>query len=58
MESMNEQAEQRDRANRAELVERIGSPVAVVDGSALNLKITTPDDLRIAEALAATLFPH
>jgi 2-C-methyl-D-erythritol 4-phosphate cytidylyltransferase len=42
----------------AELVERIGSRVAVVDGSALNLKITTPDDLRIAEALAATLFPH
>lgn len=48
-----------DRAtDDAELVERIGSRVAVVDGAALNLKITTPDDLRIAEALAVTLFPR
>lgn len=50
---------ERDSAtDDAELVERIGSRVAVVDGSALNLKITTPDDLRIAEALAAALFPR
>lgn len=50
---------ERDRAtDDAELAERIGLRVAVVDGSALNLKITTPDDLRIAEALAAALFPR
>jgi len=41
----------------AELVERLGLRVAVVDGSASNLKITTPDDLKLAEALAA-LSPH
>jgi 2-C-methyl-D-erythritol 4-phosphate cytidylyltransferase len=35
----------------AGLVERIGGAVAVVDGSPLNLKITTPEDLEIAEAL-------
>lgn len=35
----------------AQLVERLGVSVRVVPGSARNLKITTPDDLRIAEAL-------
>jgi len=33
------------------LVERLGVPVAVVAGSARNLKITTPEDLRLAESL-------
>ena len=33
----------------AQLVERIGHPVAVVTGSPLNLKITTKEDLRLAE---------
>ncbi len=37
----------------ADLVERIGAPVAIVSGSALNLKITTADDLSLAEAIAA-----
>ncbi len=32
----------------AQLVERIGKPVAVVPGSPVNLKITTKDDLRLA----------
>lgn len=36
----------------ADLFERLGIAVQVVQGSALNLKITTPDDLRIGEALA------
>jgi 2-C-methyl-D-erythritol 4-phosphate cytidylyltransferase len=36
----------------AELVERIGAKVRIVDGSALNLKITTAADLEIAQALA------
>jgi len=37
----------------AALVERLGHPVAVVDGDYHNLKITTPDDLVAAEALLA-----
>ncbi|HJU28800.1 MAG TPA: 2-C-methyl-D-erythritol 4-phosphate cytidylyltransferase [Candidatus Binataceae bacterium] len=39
----------------ADLVERLGATVEVVQGSQLNLKITTPDDLRIAIALAPEL---
>lgn len=33
----------------AQLVERLGRPVSVVEGSPLNVKITTQDDLRLAE---------
>jgi 2-C-methyl-D-erythritol 4-phosphate cytidylyltransferase len=33
------------------LVERLGAPVAVVPGSPTNLKITTPEDLRLAESI-------
>ncbi|MGQ9576687.1 MAG: 2-C-methyl-D-erythritol 4-phosphate cytidylyltransferase [Thermoguttaceae bacterium] len=33
----------------AQLVERLGKPVAVVPGSAMNVKITTREDLRLAE---------
>jgi 2-C-methyl-D-erythritol 4-phosphate cytidylyltransferase len=36
----------------AMLVEHLGAPVAIVEGSANNIKITTPEDL----ALAARLF--
>jgi 2-C-methyl-D-erythritol 4-phosphate cytidylyltransferase len=35
----------------AQLVERLGVPVRIVEGSAMNLKITHPVDLAIAEAL-------
>lgn len=35
----------------AALVERIGVPVHVVEGDPCNLKITTPHDVRVAEAL-------
>lgn len=35
------------------LVERLGVPVAVVEGSPHNLKITTPEDLLLAEQLFA-----
>jgi 2-C-methyl-D-erythritol 4-phosphate cytidylyltransferase len=35
----------------ADLVERVGGTVKLVEGSALNLKVTTPIDLEIAEAL-------
>ncbi len=33
----------------AQLVERLGRPVVVVEGSPLNVKITTQEDLRLAE---------
>jgi 2-C-methyl-D-erythritol 4-phosphate cytidylyltransferase len=47
-------AARRDRfygTDEAVLVERAGLPVATVEGSPLNIKITTPLDLKIAEAL-------
>lgn len=34
-----------------QLVERLGHPVAMVPGSPWNIKITTPDDLRLAEII-------
>lgn len=37
----------------AVLVERLGHPVALVPGSRTNIKITSPDDLAMAEALLA-----
>ena len=37
----------------ADLVERIGTRVEVVEGSTANIKITTPSDLAIAEAIVA-----
>jgi|YelNatPaOPRAMG01_1025707.scaffolds.fasta_scaffold00651_19 2-C-methyl-D-erythritol 4-phosphate cytidylyltransferase len=39
----------------ADLVERLGQRVEIVEAAALNLKITTRSDLQIAEAIAATL---
>jgi len=38
--------------DEATLVERAGHPVAVVEGDASNIKITTADDLAVAEAIA------
>ena len=35
----------------ASLVERLGIPVGVIEGSRLNFKITTPEDLTLGEAL-------
>ncbi|HXV85705.1 MAG TPA: 2-C-methyl-D-erythritol 4-phosphate cytidylyltransferase, partial [Gemmatimonadales bacterium] len=37
----------------AELVERAGFPVIVVPDTPANIKVTTPEDFRLAEALAA-----
>jgi len=36
--------------DEAQLVEQLGHPVTLVDGSSLNFKITTHDDFRLAEA--------
>jgi 2-C-methyl-D-erythritol 4-phosphate cytidylyltransferase len=41
--------------DEASLMERLQHPVVVVPGSPLNLKITTPDDLALAEAILALL---
>lgn len=44
----------RDETNftdEASLVEQFGHPVAVVPGSPMNIKITVPDDFKMAEAL-------
>jgi len=41
--------------DEAQLVERIGHPVAVVEGSPMNFKITTADDFRMAEVVLDAL---
>jgi 2-C-methyl-D-erythritol 4-phosphate cytidylyltransferase/2-C-methyl-D-erythritol 2,4-cyclodiphosphate synthase len=41
-----------DATDEAALAERAGHPVRIVDGEATNIKITTPADLGIAEAIA------
>jgi 2-C-methyl-D-erythritol 4-phosphate cytidylyltransferase len=41
--------------DEASLVEALGETVVVVPGTCLNLKITTPDDLKMAEAILAFL---
>lgn len=41
-----------DATDEATLAERAGHPVRLVEGELTNLKITTPDDLPIAESLA------
>src|SRR5437899_1996473 len=42
-----------DATDEAALVERAGRPVRLVDGEAANIKITTPEDWPLAEAIAA-----
>ncbi|RIK81514.1 MAG: 2-C-methyl-D-erythritol 4-phosphate cytidylyltransferase [Planctomycetota bacterium] len=44
-----------DATDDAQLVERLGAPVALVEGSPMNLKITTKDDLRLAEQILKVL---
>ncbi|MBA3315384.1 MAG: 2-C-methyl-D-erythritol 4-phosphate cytidylyltransferase [Planctomycetota bacterium] len=41
--------------DEAQLVERIGHPVQVVEGSPMNFKITTSDDFKMAEAVLDAL---
>jgi 2-C-methyl-D-erythritol 4-phosphate cytidylyltransferase/2-C-methyl-D-erythritol 2,4-cyclodiphosphate synthase len=44
-----------DATDEAALAERAGHSVRLVDGEASNIKITTPEDLAIGDAIAATL---
>ena len=41
--------------DEASVVERAGYPVSVVEGSAFNIKVTRPEDLTVAEAIARRL---
>jgi 2-C-methyl-D-erythritol 4-phosphate cytidylyltransferase len=45
------EADADDATDDAALVERLGLPVQLVPGSPRNIKVTTPDDLHVAEAL-------
>jgi len=47
-----------DGTDEASLVERLGHAVHVVQGSPRNLKITTPDDLAMAEGILAASRPE
>ena len=42
-----------DATDEAQLLEYLGEPVQLIRDSALNFKITTEDDLRLAEAVAS-----
>lgn len=42
-----------DATDDASLVERMGVPVRVVPGDPMNIKITTPTDLRLAESIVS-----
>jgi 2-C-methyl-D-erythritol 4-phosphate cytidylyltransferase/2-C-methyl-D-erythritol 2,4-cyclodiphosphate synthase len=42
-----------DATDEATLAERAGYPVRIVDGDASNIKITTPGDLALADAIAS-----
>lgn len=48
--------EQRATTDDAALLEAAGHPVAVLSGSRFNLKITEPEDLILAEAIAKVLW--
>jgi 2-C-methyl-D-erythritol 4-phosphate cytidylyltransferase len=47
-----------DATDEAALVERIGGTVRVFEGNPLNFKITTPEDLDLAEALVRAGTPQ
>jgi 2-C-methyl-D-erythritol 4-phosphate cytidylyltransferase len=44
-----------EATDEANLVERIGQPVTIVEGSPLNIKITTQEDFKMAESLLGAL---
>ena len=44
-----------EATDEAQLVERLGHPVAIVEGSPMNIKITTQEDFKMAEALLGAL---
>jgi 2-C-methyl-D-erythritol 4-phosphate cytidylyltransferase len=55
---MAHQSSEVDVTDDAALVELMGGPVRVVQGSSRNIKVTMPEDLVLAEALLTTKAPH
>ncbi|WP_342347756.1 2-C-methyl-D-erythritol 4-phosphate cytidylyltransferase [uncultured Nitrospira sp.] len=49
------QIHQWDVTDDAALIERMGYPVSVVEGSCFNIKVTRPDDLVLGEAILETM---
>ena len=49
------QQHQWDVTDDAALIERMGYPVSVVEGSCFNIKVTKPDDLVFGEAILKTI---
>jgi 2-C-methyl-D-erythritol 4-phosphate cytidylyltransferase len=49
------QLHQWDATDDAALIERMGYPVSVVEGSCFNIKVTKPDDLVFGEAILETI---
>ncbi len=47
---------QGEPTDEASLIEALGEPVQVVAGEAINIKITRPEDIQMAERLGAELF--
>jgi 2-C-methyl-D-erythritol 4-phosphate cytidylyltransferase/2-C-methyl-D-erythritol 2,4-cyclodiphosphate synthase len=50
-------SDSKDATDEATLLERAGYPVAVAEGEPTNIKITTEEDLRVAEALVSQAGP-
>ena len=40
------------------LIERLGKPVKIVEGSEKNIKITRPEDMDLCEIFASKIFPE
>lgn len=55
LEQLHVAADADDATDDAALAERHGLAVRIVPGSSLNFKVTTPDDVRLAEAWALSL---
>ncbi|MEM8496360.1 MAG: 2-C-methyl-D-erythritol 4-phosphate cytidylyltransferase, partial [Planctomycetota bacterium] len=51
------QPEASSATDDAALVERLGKPVSIVEGSPLNIKITGPRDLKLAEQILKSTPP-
>jgi 2-C-methyl-D-erythritol 4-phosphate cytidylyltransferase len=49
------QQDQWDVTDDAALIERVGYPVSVVEGSCFNIKVTRPEDLVLGQAIVTTM---
>jgi 2-C-methyl-D-erythritol 4-phosphate cytidylyltransferase len=49
------QQDQWDVTDDAALIERVGYPVSVVEGSCFNIKVTRPEDLMLGQAIVTTM---